>query len=35
MSNAEKVNEFLDNAKVFYLLTTDGDQRNDGFKRRV
>ena len=26
MSNAQKVNEFLDKAKVFYLLTTDGDQ---------
>lgn len=26
MSNAEKVNEYLDKAKVFYFLTTDGDQ---------
>lgn len=26
MSNAEKVNAFLDKAKVFYFLTTDGDQ---------
>ena len=26
MSNAEKVNEFLDKAKVFYFLTTDGNQ---------
>ena len=26
MSNIEKVNEFLDKAKVFYFLTTDGDQ---------
>ncbi len=26
MSNVEKVNEFLDKAKVFYFLTTDGDQ---------
>ena len=26
MSNAVKVNEFLDKAKVFYFLTTDGDQ---------
>ena len=26
MSNAAKVNEFLDKAKVFYFLTTDGDQ---------
>ena len=26
MSNVAKVNEFLDNAKVFYFLTTDGDQ---------
>ncbi len=26
MSNAEKVNEFLDKAKVFYFLTTDGEQ---------
>ncbi len=26
MSNAVKVNEFLNKAKVFYFLTTDGDQ---------
>ena len=26
MSNAAKVSEFLDNAKTFYFLTTDGDQ---------
>ncbi len=26
MSNAAKVNEFLDKAKVFYFLTTDGMQ---------
>lgn len=26
MSNAAKVCEFLDKAKVFYFLTTDGDQ---------
>ena len=26
MSNVEKVNEYLDKAKVFYFLTTDGDQ---------
>lgn len=26
MSNAAKVNEFLDKAKVFMFLTTDGDQ---------
>ncbi len=26
MSNAEKVHEFLNDAKVFYFLTTDGDQ---------
>lgn len=26
MSNIEKVNEFLDKAKVFQFLTTDGDQ---------
>lgn len=26
MSNVAKVSEFLDNAKVFYFLTTDGDQ---------
>ena len=26
MSNAAKVSEYLDKAKVFYFLTTDGDQ---------
>ena len=26
MTGAEKVNQFLDEAKVFYFLTTDGDQ---------
>ena len=26
MTNVEKVNKFLDEAKVFYFLTTDGDQ---------
>lgn len=26
MTNVEKVNEFLDRAKVFYFLTTDGDK---------
>ncbi len=26
MGNAAKVSEFLDKAKVFYFLTTDGDQ---------
>ena len=26
MSNIEKVNAYLDKAKVFYFLTTDGDQ---------
>lgn len=26
MSNVEKVNKFLDEAKTFYFLTTDGDQ---------
>lgn len=26
MSNVEKVSKFLDDAKVFYFLTTDGDQ---------
>ena len=26
MSNSSKVNEFLDKAKVFYFLTTDGNQ---------
>lgn len=26
MSNIEKINEFLDAAKVFYFLTTDGTQ---------
>ena len=35
MENVEKVIEFLDKAKVFYFLTTDGDQpkgRPFGFK---
>lgn len=26
MSNAAKVHEFLDKARIFYFLTTDGDQ---------
>lgn len=26
MTNAEKINKFLDDAKTFYFLTTDGDQ---------
>lgn len=26
MNNVEKVNKFLDEAKTFYFLTTDGDQ---------
>lgn len=26
MTNVEKVSDFLDNAKTFYFLTTDGDQ---------
>ncbi len=26
MANAEKISKFLDEAKVFYLLTTDGEQ---------
>lgn len=26
MNNVEKVSKFLDDAKVFYFLTTDGDQ---------
>ncbi|MBQ6655425.1 MAG: pyridoxamine 5'-phosphate oxidase family protein [Erysipelotrichaceae bacterium] len=26
MTNVEKVSEYLDKAKVFYFLTTDGDQ---------
>ncbi len=26
MTNVEKVSDFLDKAKVFYFLTTDGDQ---------
>ena len=26
MTNAQKINEFLNNAKTFYFLTTDGDQ---------
>lgn len=35
MTNVEKVNEFLTQAKTFYFLTTDGDQpkgRPFGFK---
>ena len=38
MSNAEKVHEFLKEAKVFYFLTTDGDQpkgRPFGFQMLV
>ena len=38
MSNAAKVSEFLDRAKVFYFLTTDGDQpkgRPFGFRMLV
>lgn len=38
MSNVEKVYEFLDKAKVFYFLTTEGDQpkgRPFGFKMLV
>ena len=26
MTNIEKVNKFLDEAKTFYFLTTDGDK---------
>ena len=26
MTNIEKVNSFLEEAKVFYFLTTDGDK---------
>ena len=26
MTNVQKVNKFLDDAKTFYFLTTDGDQ---------
>ena len=26
MTNVEKVNAYLDEAKMFYFLTTDGDQ---------
>lgn len=26
MTNVEKVNQFLDEAKTFYFLTTDGDK---------
>lgn len=26
MTNIEKVNQFLDEAKIFYFLTTDGDK---------
>ena len=33
MSNVSKVNEFLDKAKLFYFLTTDGNQpKVDGDK---
>lgn len=38
MSNAAKVHEFLNNAKLFYFLTTDGDQpkgRPFGFQMLV
>lgn len=38
MSNAAKVNEFLDKAKTFMFLTTDGDQpkgRPSGFHMLV
>ena len=38
MSNTEKVYEYLEKAKVFYFLTTDGDQpkgRPFGFKMLV
>ena len=38
MSNAQKVSEFLSNAKVFYFLTTDGNQpkgRPFGFQMLV
>ena len=38
MSSAAKVSEFLDKAKVFYFLTTDGDQpkgRPFGFRMLV
>ena len=38
MSNAEKVHEFLNKAKTFYFLTTDGDQprgRPFGFQMLV
>ena len=38
MTGAEKVNQFLDEAKVFYFLTTDGDQpkgRPFGFQMLV
>ena len=38
MSNAAKVHEFLNEAKVFYFLTTDGDQpkgRPFGFQMLV
>lgn len=38
MSNAAKVSEFLDRAKIFYFLTTDGDQpkgRPFGFRMLV
>lgn len=38
MTNVEKVHEFLNNAKTFYFLTTDGDQpkgRPFGFQMLV
>ena len=38
MTNAQKVHEFLNEAKVFYFLTTDGDQpkgRPFGFQMLV
>ena len=38
MSNAQKVSEFLDKAKVFYFLTIDGNQpkgRPFGFQMLV
>ena len=38
MTNAEKVHEFLNKAKTFYFLTTDGDQpkgRPFGFQMLV
>ena len=36
MTNLEKVNEFLDKARIFYFLTTDGDRpRGRPFGLRV